>query len=180
MDGSRDREARSWRSSSRNEATVGWRRPRLPRWGADMAHALDGYVAGWERARPRWQHNGQKGLARLREEALQRFMARGLPTTREEEWRFTSVAPIAERTFALALPSATEVSAGDIARLRLPIASVELVFVNGRHVPALSRVGAVPKGSSVESLADALAARSDQIDARLVRSSSALSRSSAH
>jgi Fe-S cluster assembly protein SufD len=135
-----------------------------------MAHALDAYLAEWERARPRWQHNGHNGLARLREEALQRFMSRGLPTTREEEWRFTSVAPIAERTFALARPSAAEVSADDIAPLRLPIApAVELVFVNGRHVPALSRVGALPTGSRVENLADALATASDQIEPHLAR-----------
>ncbi len=135
-----------------------------------MAHALDGYVAEWERARPRWQHDGHTGLARLREEALQRFMSRGLPTTREEEWRFTSVAPIAERTFALARPSATEVSASDIAPLRLPTApAVELVFVNGHYARALSRAGALPKGSRVENLADALATASDQIERHLVR-----------
>src|SRR4029453_5004296 len=110
-DGSCGREARSWHSSSRNEVTAGWKRARPPRWGADMAHALNAYVAEWERTRPRWQHDGHKGLARLREDALQQFMSRGLPTTREEEWRFTSVAPIAERTFALPLPSPTDVSA---------------------------------------------------------------------
>ena len=34
-------------------------------------------------------------LAHTREEALSRFLALGFPTTRDEEWRFTSVAPIA-------------------------------------------------------------------------------------
>ena len=138
-----------------------------------MAHGLDAYVAEWERARTRWQHNGHKGLARLREEALQRFMSRGLPTTREEEWRFTSVAPIAERTFTLPPSLATDVSASDIAPLRLPIPpAVELVFVNGRHVPALSRVGTLPEGSHAESLVTALATASDQIEPHLARVSS--------
>jgi len=135
-----------------------------------MAHALDGYVAEWERLRPRWQHNGHNGLARVREEALQQFISRGFPTTREEEWRFTSVAPIAERTFALAPPSRISVSAGDILPVRLPIApAVELVFINGHHVPALSRVGALPEGARVENLVTALAGASDQVEPHLAR-----------
>src|SRR5262245_17074525 len=135
-----------------------------------MARVLDGYVAEWERARPRWQHNGHGVLARVREEALQRFISRGFPTTREEEWRFTSVAPIAERAFALAVPSVAELSATDIAPFRLPMApAVELVFVNGRHVPALSRVGALPEGSRVEDLVTALGTIHDQIEPHLTR-----------
>jgi len=131
---------------------------------------MNAYVAEWERARPRWQRNSHDSLVRLREEALQRFISRGLPTTREEEWRFTSVAPIAERTFALALPSAAEMSATDIAPFRLRIApAVELVFVNGRHVPALSRVGALPEGSRVENLVTALGTIRDQIEPHLAR-----------
>jgi len=135
-----------------------------------MAHALNAYVAEWERAKLLRQHSGANGLARIREEALQEFVSRGFPTTREEEWRFTSVAPIAERSFALGLPSVAEVSATDIAPFRLPIApAVELVFVNGRHVPVLSRVGALPEGSRVESLVTALGTIHDQIEPHLAR-----------
>ena len=43
-------------------------------------------------------------LAKLRGEALERFLALDFPTTRDEEWRFTSVAPIAERAFSVASP----------------------------------------------------------------------------
>ncbi|HET7791606.1 MAG TPA: Fe-S cluster assembly protein SufD [Gemmatimonadales bacterium] len=40
-------------------------------------------------------------LAELREQALARFSEVGFPTTRQEEWRFTSVQPIAEGAFTL-------------------------------------------------------------------------------
>jgi Fe-S cluster assembly protein SufD len=133
-----------------------------------MAHALDAYLVEWERARPRWQRNGRSAIGRLRQEALQRFVSRGLPTTREEEWRFTSVAPIADCTFALAGPSAAEVSADDVASLRIAPA-VELVFINGRHVPALSRMGSLPTGSHVENLANVLATGSHRIEPHLTR-----------
>ena len=41
-------------------------------------------------------------LVTLRRRALDRFLALGFPTTRNEEWRFTSVAPIARTPFRLA------------------------------------------------------------------------------
>ena len=59
------------------------------------------YAAEYHRAvahapsQPRW-------VAQARESAIAQFERLGFPTTRLEQWRFTSVAPIAERTFALA------------------------------------------------------------------------------
>ena len=38
-------------------------------------------------------------IERIREEARQRFAELGFPTTHDEDWRFTSVAPIARTTF---------------------------------------------------------------------------------
>ena len=49
--------------------------------------------------------NGASGapawLRDLREQAIARFAASGFPTTRQEQWRFTNVAPIAETPFTL-------------------------------------------------------------------------------
>jgi Fe-S cluster assembly protein SufD len=45
---------------------------------------------------------GPAWLQRLREDGMARFEALGFPTTRNEDWHFTSVAPIAERSFRLA------------------------------------------------------------------------------
>lgn len=46
------------------------------------------------------------GIAEIRKRAAQFFEARGFPTTREEEWRFTNVAPIAKAHFPAAAPNA--------------------------------------------------------------------------
>lgn len=43
-------------------------------------------------------------FAEIRKRAAERFDARGFPTTRDEEWRFTSVAPIAKAQFPEAAP----------------------------------------------------------------------------
>ena len=69
------------------------------------------YVAEFRRGpaqappQPRW-------LVQARESAIERFEHLGFPTTRLEQWRFTSVAPIAERTFQLAWHLAEGVTPG--------------------------------------------------------------------
>jgi Fe-S cluster assembly protein SufD len=129
-----------------------------------MAQALDSYIAEWERVGQLSQRSGSQSLVRTREEALHRFLSLGFPTTREEEWRFTSVAPIAERAFALAAAPTSDVRSDEVAPFRLPAASsAELVFVNGRYVAALSRRDALPNGALVENLAASLA-RGDELD----------------
>jgi Fe-S cluster assembly protein SufD len=45
------------------------------------------------------------GLAEIRKRAAERFEACGYPTVRDEEWRFTSVAPIAKAHFPTASPN---------------------------------------------------------------------------
>jgi Fe-S cluster assembly protein SufD len=45
------------------------------------------------------------GLEEVRKRAGEHFDANGFPTTREEEWRFTNVAPIAKTPFPIAPPS---------------------------------------------------------------------------
>ena len=133
-----------------------------------MAHALDCYVTEWMRA-AQFRQPRSEALARTREEALHRFLSLGFPTTREEEWRFTSVAPIAERTFTLAASPSADAAAVDVAPFRLAGAlAAELVFVNGRYVPALSRQSAL-RGSRVESLASSLAASDEAIESHLAR-----------
>jgi len=43
-------------------------------------------------------------LRRSREEAIARFQERGFPTSREEDWRFTNVAPLARTAFRRSAP----------------------------------------------------------------------------
>ncbi|MBI4376209.1 MAG: Fe-S cluster assembly protein SufD [Elusimicrobia bacterium] len=77
--------------------------------------------------------SGAIWLRDLRRDALDRFSKLGLPGPSEEDWRHTSVAPIAEGRFRRArLPEAyPEPAFRDWSGSRL-------VFVNGRYVPGLS------------------------------------------
>jgi Fe-S cluster assembly protein SufD len=102
--------------------------------------------------------NGARGapawLRELRDGAIARFGELGFPTTKQEEWRFTSVAPIAGTPFTLApAPDSRLPTPADLAPFLLGDAA--LVFVNGRYSAALSRASGRPAGR-VESLATAL------------------------
>ncbi|MDE3054403.1 MAG: Fe-S cluster assembly protein SufD [Gemmatimonadota bacterium] len=93
----------------------------------------------------------------MRSSALERFTQLGFPTTKNEDWHFTSVAPIAERQFVpLTAPS------GDVRRTDLEpflFAATErwplAVFVNGRFAPELSHLEHLPAGVRVLPLARA-------------------------
>jgi Fe-S cluster assembly protein SufD len=78
----------------------------------------------------------------LRETAFKRFAELGFPTTHDEEWRFTNVAPIARGRFAAATPQAP----GDIDQLAPWTAGNRLVFMNGQLTET---VVDLPKGVQI-------------------------------
>lgn len=109
-------------------------------------------------------------LRSIRRSAMVRFSELGFPTTHDEDWRFTNVAPIAETPFGLARDGGVELTSRALDRLRVPdFASIRLVFVNGRYEPTLSRQGPLPAGVKVGSLADELAADPGWLEEHLAR-----------
>jgi Fe-S cluster assembly protein SufD len=98
-------------------------------------------------------HGGPRWLQDLHERAAARFAALGFPTTRDEEWRFTNVAPIASGEFKPALTAAAD---ADLSGAIYGDVQNRLVVLNGRFSPELSRVGALPAGVRVGSLATAV------------------------
>ncbi len=81
-----------------------------------------------------------------RERAFSAFQTRGLPTTRDENWRSTSIAPLASTSFQRADEAlARRVPAALLARLGFGGAfrGREAVFVNGRFAPHLSSLDAL-------------------------------------
>jgi Fe-S cluster assembly protein SufD len=106
-------------------------------------------------------------LADAREGALAAFRATGLPTTRDEDWRFTSLAPLAGISF---FPARGEegLAAGVVAETGAP-AGARLVFENGRFRRDLSSGGALPAGAVLGSLGEALRHAPDALRAHLGR-----------
>ena len=101
---------------------------------------------------------GPAWLGALRASAYARFAALGLPTTRDEEWKYTSVAALARTAFrpAAAL-GRVEATLEDLRPLAFGVLGRHrAVFVNGRFVPSLSSLGALPAGVEVLSLGQLL------------------------
>jgi Fe-S cluster assembly protein SufD len=97
-------------------------------------------------------------LRDLRASAFARFCEVGFPTTHDEDWRFTSVAPIAQSHFALARDGAT-LSEPQIQAWRMDqlARAVSLVFVNGQCAARLSQAPRLPAGVHAGSLAAQIA-----------------------
>jgi len=117
-------------------------------------------TAAQVRGGPAWLDEARAG-------ALAAFQRAGLPTPRHEDWRFTSLAPLAGITFS---PARGE-DAGLAARLAaLPApAGARLVFENGRFRRDLSTGGALPPGAALGSLAEGLAHAPEAIRPHLSR-----------
>ncbi|OLB07003.1 MAG: Fe-S cluster assembly protein SufD [Gemmatimonadetes bacterium 13_2_20CM_69_27] len=103
--------------------------------------------------------NGAAGappwLREIREGAIARFTALGFPTMKQEAWRFTSVAPIAETHFTLPGSRRPQLALRDVAALSALGAGPRLVFVDGRYEPGLSSLAGLPEGVQATSLAEA-------------------------
>jgi Fe-S cluster assembly protein SufD len=119
-----------------------------------MTDTLDTFVAEAERVAAD-RRNDPSWLTRVRSDALDRFQTLGFPTLHDEEWRFTSVAPIAGGRFTLARNGASSVAPADVIPFLWPgTRAATLVFVNGRYAPAISDTDRLPGSVHFANLGD--------------------------
>src|SRR5256885_5277001 len=105
--------------------------------------------------------NGAAGapawLREIREGAIARFTELGFPTMKQEAWRFTSVAPIAQTHFTLPASRLPPPAIRDVDALSVSGTGggPRIVFVDGRYAPGLSSLAGLPQGVEATSLAEA-------------------------
>jgi Fe-S cluster assembly protein SufD len=110
------------------------------------------------------------GVAALRRAGREAFAAAGLPTTRLEEWRYTSLTELAAHDWRLPGAGASAVTRDAVEALASPVfACGLLVFANGRFVPGLStlrspEVEVTPLAEARRSSGRALAKLGAQVD----------------
>lgn len=98
-------------------------------------------------------------LMELRRIGAEEFAVSGFPTTKNEDWHYTSVAPIAEAQYTAAVesqPSQTSVTAPDLRGftpegVEWPV----IVFINGRFAPEYTDLSLLPEGIRVLTLSEA-------------------------
>jgi Fe-S cluster assembly protein SufD len=110
-------------------------------------------------------------LDALRKAGVKRFDAVGFPSPKDEEWRFTPLAPVYRTEFR---PAGRNGQGRRVAEAAEHFsfgseAACELVFVNGFFEPDLSRVGRLPRGIQVMNLAEALEAHPQRVREHLGR-----------
>ena len=98
-------------------------------------------------------------LAPLRERAASNARRRGLPTVREEDWKYTDLG-----TLTLAPPAVATTPIPGLADIPFAAGSaLRLVFVNGRYAPTLSAPDALPPGLRLRALSDVLREEPDAL-----------------
>ena len=93
---------------------------------------------------------------RMRRAAIEQFAVIGFPTTKNEDWHFTSPSPISEREFTFVAARTGDVMPSDLEAFGFGGDGWHTaVFVNGRFAPELSSLSRLDPRVRVFSLADA-------------------------
>jgi Fe-S cluster assembly protein SufD len=113
-----------------------------------LAEQQDTYQAAFDAFR-RDPAFGTGADAAARTAAFDRFITRGFPTTRDEAWRHTNIAPLAALSYARAAAAVPDAEA--LAAVGFDGVPHTAVVVNGRLSAPLSSLAGLPAGVSVRS-----------------------------
>ncbi len=130
--------------------------------------AIAAYGRRFEELKPSLPGAGIGWLEALRGRAIERLTENGFPTRKIEAFKFTDLTRLNRTAFDPALPPTNGLAKEALAPYLLEDGPAHLlVFVDGRHRPELSDLGALPQGVSVASLAEVLAAAPHWLEAAL-------------
>lgn len=109
-------------------------------------------------------------IEQTRQQALSRFSDQGFPTTRDEDWKYTSVTPIERHAFKPVDLDAKPLTREQVAPFLLCAPDLpRMVFVNGHYVESLSDIDRLPSGVVAKSLARALEDQAEHLQEHLGR-----------
>lgn len=106
-------------------------------------------------------------LNRLRAEAVERVGALRVPTTRDEDWRFTDISSLTKLPFQ-PVHTASPLQTAEVEHFYLEPATIRLVFVDGVYAPQLSNP-AIDSGIVVTNLSAAVSAHATTLEPHLGR-----------
>jgi Fe-S cluster assembly protein SufD len=124
---------------------------------------FDSLLAGLPQQHANFSSPASGWLTQLRANAVERVGALTVPTTRDEDWRFTDLSPLTQLPWHPA-QDAPQLARTQLDPLALPEAAARLVFVDGRYAPEHSFNHA---GLTVEDLAAGNARYGALIEAHL-------------
>jgi Fe-S cluster assembly protein SufD len=136
----------------------------------DLTEARDLYRGHFARFETELTKNGQSWTYPIRKEAIARFAELGFPTIRDEDWKYTNVAPIVQVPFRPARYEPGQVKTDLLATVGFgKLSEFRLAFVNGQYSKELSSLRHLPEGMKVESLAAAISFEASSVEPHLGR-----------
>jgi len=109
----------------------------------------------------------------LRRAAMAKFREIGFPTTKNEEWRFTSVAPLTKVQFQPASDARGGLTAKEIDQHTIKdLEAALIVFINGVYAPEFSPASGLPQGVKAGSLAEFMRSEPELLSQHLARHAS--------
>ncbi len=107
-------------------------------------------------------------LDNMRTEAADQFAENGLPTLRDEDWKYTNVRPITKLGFKPFRPLTAHSGQTQLRHQQIDgLATLQMVFVNGFFSAQLSRLAGLPAEVKLQSLEAMLAQDADRIQPTL-------------
>lgn len=100
--------------------------------------ASNSYLESLLKGRPQLPPSPLAWFNQLRANAVDRAGTLKIPTTRDEEWRFTDISPLATLSFRPARAASSSLQPAEVQRFYLDEAAIRLVFVDGAYMPHLS------------------------------------------
>ena len=125
------------------------------------------YIAAFNE-RQTTETRGPIWLGALRRAAMASFAALGFPTTKNENWKYTNIEPLASLPFVSGNGEVKSVGAAEIVSSACVDADApRLVFVNGVYTPDLSSVQGLPGGMRLGCLAELIQQENSVLASRL-------------
>ena len=127
------------------------------------AESKNQYIDHYSGMRASLPGSGLTWLEDARDSALKCFSESGFPSPREEEWRYTNVAPIERKHFQTIAGGSAKVEADRLKPFMLEGAA-SMVFVNGFFDRELSNLPEFASGVVVCSMAEALETHAESVE----------------
>lgn len=123
-----------------------------------MNLGINAYITDFQTNHSKLPGNNIPWMVQLRQSAMDRFE---FPTSKNEEWKYTRVAPLEKQLFAASTPTTSSLTIKQISHI-IPENAHLLVFVDGYYAAHLSHIF-VSKEIVLTNLTDAIQNKTEQI-----------------
>jgi len=130
---------------------------------SELKEIKDQYLKSYELFENGLNGDRISSISDLRKKAFGKFSELDFPTTKDEEWKYTSIAPLLEHNFVPSLQKKSLTKEQLMDFLFENLNSNVVIVVNGLYYEELTTLKNIPKGVEVSSIAKAISSNSPLI-----------------